>query len=96
MRWGFLGIGRVTDRMASLVNNSPDHQLVLATGRDPEKLHAWALKFHPARTTTDFMAACRDPEIDAVYIALPLVCMRTTRFRLWRQARRFFARSRFA
>lgn len=71
MRWGFLGIGRVTDRMASLVNNSPDHQLELATGRDLEKLHAWASKFHPARTTTDFMAACRDPEIDAVYIALP-------------------------
>lgn len=71
MRWGFLGIGRVTDRMASVINGMPDHELTFAAGRNENKLKAWSEKYHPERTTTNLIQACNDSAIDAVYVALP-------------------------
>lgn len=71
MRWGFLGIGRVTDRMASLVNGMPEHELTFVAGRDVNKLKAWSEKHHPAKTTTTLAEACCDSAVDSVYVALP-------------------------
>lgn len=71
LRWGFLGIGRVTDRMASIIDGLPDHELALAAGRNASKLQAWSAKHQPQRTTLDLSACCNDPTINAVYIALP-------------------------
>lgn len=71
MRWGFLGIGRVTDRMASLLNGSPSHELRCSAGRDAIKLNAWSEKHSPAKTTTNLDEACSDSEVDIVYVALP-------------------------
>ncbi|MFN7877281.1 MAG: Gfo/Idh/MocA family protein [Pirellula sp.] len=71
MRWGFLGIGRVTDRMASLMNSSSNHKLTLVAGRDEDKLQSWAEKYHPQYTTVDLAKCCHDPAVDAIYVALP-------------------------
>ena len=71
MRWGFLGIGRVTDRMATLINGMPNHELTLGVGRNENKLKAWTEKYHPARTTTSLVEGCIDSALDAVYVALP-------------------------
>jgi predicted dehydrogenase len=71
MKWGFLGIGRVTERMANEINAIPEHQLVLAAGRDRKKLTNWGLRFSPAKLSTNFDEACSSPDVNAVYIALP-------------------------
>lgn len=71
MRWGFLGIGRVTDRMASIINGIPSHQLACVAGRDASKLKKWSEKHHPARTTINLDDAYSDSGVDAVYVALP-------------------------
>jgi predicted dehydrogenase len=57
--------------MASLVNETPGHELILAAGRNADKLSVWSAKYHPSRVTTELSDACSDSEIDAVYVALP-------------------------
>jgi predicted dehydrogenase len=71
MRWGFLGIGRVTDRMASLIGDSSQHELTLVAGRNESKLSAWSDRHHPQRTTRELAECCLDPNVDAIYVALP-------------------------
>ncbi|XZE19421.1 Gfo/Idh/MocA family protein [Pirellulaceae bacterium SH449] len=71
MKWGFLGIGRVTERMANLINAMPEHELTVAVGRDLEKLSTWGTRFSPANLTTNLDEVCLSSDVEAVYIALP-------------------------
>lgn len=71
VRWGFLGIGRVTDRMVGAIGSRPGHRICMAAGRDPAKLKIWGEQHQVDQLTTDLMDVIRSPEINAVYVALP-------------------------
>ena len=71
MRWGFLGIGRVTTRMVEAVRATPGHSLVSAAARHAQKLDVWSTQFEVTETTTDFSRLVASDSIDAVYVALP-------------------------
>ena len=71
MRWGFLGIGRVTTRMVEAVRVTPGHSLVSVAARHAQRLAAWSKQFEVAETTTDFSRLVESDSIDSVYIALP-------------------------
>lgn len=70
-RWGFLGIGRVTERMVAAVRQRPNHQIAMAAGRDRDKVRAWAAKHSVENTTTRFLDVLESTDIDIVYVALP-------------------------
>lgn len=71
VRWGFLGIGRVTERMVAAIGSRPGHRICIAAGRDPIKLREWGARHHIESLTTDLMDVIRSSEVNAVYIALP-------------------------
>lgn len=70
-RWGFLGTGRVTERMVAAIDSRPGHRIGMAASRDPVKLNAWGERHRVDKLTTDLMEVIGSPEVDAVYIALP-------------------------
>ncbi len=72
VRWGVVGLGWVaTDFVAPGIIKSPGSQLVACLGSTPEKSRAFAEKFKVARAHPDLASLAKDPEVDAVYIALP-------------------------
>jgi predicted dehydrogenase len=71
MRWGFLGIGRVTPRMVSAIRAVESHDVVAAAARNSELLDQWGQQHSVSRLTDGFFQLCASPEIDAVYVALP-------------------------
>ncbi len=71
MKWGFLGIGRVTPRMVEAVRHSGNHQLVAVAGRDALKLAQWAAGYSVPNTFTDFRSLVESDRVDGIYIALP-------------------------
>ena len=50
---------------------SPGSRLAACVGSSPEKARAFAQRFGVARVHGDLEALMRDPDVDAVYIALP-------------------------
>jgi dTDP-3,4-didehydro-2,6-dideoxy-alpha-D-glucose 3-reductase len=71
MRWGFAGIGRVTNRMVQAVRAAQEHSLEMVAGRDAAKLHDWSMQHQVSSTTTSFDKLIEAPGIEAIYIALP-------------------------
>ncbi len=72
VRWAIVGLGWVaTDFVAPGIIKSPGSELVACLGSTPEKSRAFAEKFKVARPHPDLESLARDPDVDAVYIALP-------------------------
>ena len=72
VRWGIVGLGWVAvDFVGPAMQKSPGSEIVACLGSTPEKTKAYAEKFNVARTHADLHALMNDPDIDAVYIALP-------------------------
>lgn len=72
IRWGVVGLGWVaTDFVAPGIVKSPDSQLVACLGSTPEKTRAFAEKFDVANAHDDLAGLVNDPDVDAIYIALP-------------------------
>lgn len=72
VRWGVVGLGWVaTDFMAPSIIRSPGSELVACLGSSPEKTQAFAEQFKVTRTHLDLDSLVKDPDVDAVHIALP-------------------------
>lgn len=72
VRWGIVGLGwAATDFVAPAMTNSPGSKIAACLGSTPEKSKAFAERFSVERTHADLNALMNDPDIDAVYIALP-------------------------
>ena len=72
LRWGVVGLGWVaTDFVAPGIVKSPGSELTACLGSTPEKTRAFAGKFSVPRQHADLDGLVNDPEVDAVYIALP-------------------------
>ena len=72
VRWGVVGLGWVaSDFVAPGIVKSAGSELVACLGSTPEKTRAFADKFNVAHAHKDLASLANDPDIDAVYIALP-------------------------
>jgi len=71
-RWGLVGLGWVaSDFIAPAMVKSPSSRLAACLGSSLAKGHAFAERFGVERVHGDLDALMHDPDIDAVYIALP-------------------------
>lgn len=72
VRWGIIGLGWVaTDFIAPAMVKNADSQLAACLGSSVEKGQAFAERFGVERVHRDLEALMHDPDVDAVYIALP-------------------------
>jgi predicted dehydrogenase len=72
VRWGIVGLGwAATDFVAPAMTKSSGSRIAACLGSTPEKSKAFAERFNVERTHADLGALMNDPNIDAVYIALP-------------------------
>ncbi|MDF2960229.1 MAG: hypothetical protein K0S39_1964 [Paenibacillus sp.] len=74
IRWAIIGAGDVVERrVADALQSAKGSVLQAAVRRNEEKLRVFAEKFAVPKAYTDVSRAWADPEIDAVYIATPVV-----------------------
>ena len=72
VRWGMVGLGWVaSDFVAPGIVKSPGSELVACLGSTAEKTRAFADKFKVPHAHKDLAALAADPDVDAIYIALP-------------------------
>ncbi len=70
-RWGIIGAGNIADRFCESLKNVTNSELYAISGRNEEKLNAFAEK-HPCRKIyVGYENLLKDENVDAVYIALP-------------------------
>lgn len=71
VRWGILGAGRIAKVFAEALPHSRTGRLAAVASRDREKAEAFVAQWPEARSYGSYESLLADPEIDAVYIALP-------------------------
>ena len=72
VRWGIVGLGwAANDFVGPAMAKSPGSEIVACLGSTPDKSQAFAERFKVTRTHVDLHALMNDPQVDAVYIALP-------------------------
>jgi 1,5-anhydro-D-fructose reductase (1,5-anhydro-D-mannitol-forming) len=72
VRWGLVGLGwAATDFVAPAMVKSPGSRLAACLGSSLAKGRAFAERFGVERVHGDLEALMHDPNVDAVYIALP-------------------------
>jgi len=72
IRWGLVGLGWVaSDFVAPAMVQNPGSRLAACLGSSLAKGHAFAERFGVERVHGDLEALMHDPDVDAVYIALP-------------------------
>jgi 1,5-anhydro-D-fructose reductase (1,5-anhydro-D-mannitol-forming) len=72
VRWGIVGLGWVaTDFVVPAMIKSPGSRLAACLGSSLDKGRAFAERFGVERVHRDLAGLMHDPEVDAVYIALP-------------------------
>ena len=71
LRYGVLGTGYVADWWVESVSGSQEVSVVAVASRAPQRAQAFALRHRLPRAHTSYQALLADPQIDAVYIALP-------------------------
>jgi 1,5-anhydro-D-fructose reductase (1,5-anhydro-D-mannitol-forming) len=71
-RWGIVGLGWVAaDFIVPAMVKNPGSRLAACLGSSLEKGQAFAERFGVERVHSDLEALMHDPDVDAVYIALP-------------------------
>ncbi len=71
MKWGILSAGRIARRFASALADSETEQVVAIAARDADRATAFANEYGIGRAYGDYMQLLNDPEVEAVYNALP-------------------------
>ncbi|WP_298814577.1 Gfo/Idh/MocA family protein [Chloroflexus sp.] len=71
MKWGILSAGRIARRFAGALAASATEEAVAIAARDAGRAAAFAAEFGIQRAYGDYMALLNDPEVEAIYNALP-------------------------
>jgi predicted dehydrogenase len=71
LRWGILGTGRITPRIAVPLAGSSTNRVVAVASRDASRASEYAARYDIARSFGSYQALIDDSEVDAVYVALP-------------------------
>lgn len=69
--WGILGAGNIAHRFAASLQNQQNSVLTAISCRRKEKAEAFVAQFPAKRSYTEYDALLADPQIDAIYVALP-------------------------
>ncbi|MDH3718458.1 MAG: Gfo/Idh/MocA family oxidoreductase [Planctomycetota bacterium] len=70
LRWGLLGTGMIADKLASQVPQANRADLQAVGSRSAEKARQFGQR-HGCRPYGSYEAVLSDPDVDAVYVALP-------------------------
>lgn len=71
LRWGILSTARILRRFVPALRACPRSELVAVASRDGERAAACAARYQIPRHHGSYEALIDDPDIDAVYVALP-------------------------
>ena len=72
VRWGVVGLGWVAnDFVGPALEKSAGSEITACLGSTPEKTRAFAERFNVKTAHANLDALMKDPDVDAVYIALP-------------------------
>lgn len=71
IRWGILGTGQIVREMAPAIKIARKCQLLAIGGRETEDATEAVQVYDGARAYGEFQQVIDDPDVDAVYIALP-------------------------
>lgn len=71
VRWGILGAGNIAHRFCKALDQEDNGALVAIAGRSKEKLEAFRSEWPCPSVYTNYQELIDDPNVDAVYIALP-------------------------
>lgn len=71
LRWGILSTGNIARRLAKALQTSTTGELAAVASRDGEKANKFAADFSVSRAYASYDELLADPEVDAVYLAMP-------------------------
>ena len=71
IKWGILGTGTIAHKFAHAIVNVPAAELLAVASRKQETADAFQKEFSIPLSYHSYQALAEDPEIDAVYIAVP-------------------------
>jgi predicted dehydrogenase len=71
VNWGIIGAGNIAHRFSKALSYQKDSSLIAISGRSRERLTAFAKEFSVKRVYMSHEELLEDPQIDAVYVALP-------------------------
>jgi predicted dehydrogenase len=71
LRWGFLGASRIGKRALAPAVLAAGHGLVAVGARDRDRAAAFAAEFGAPHAYASYAEVIADPDVDAVYVALP-------------------------
>jgi predicted dehydrogenase len=71
VRWGFISTARINRRILAAAEKSDRAEVVAVASREGERAEAYAVEHGIPRSHGSYEALLEDPEVDAVYIALP-------------------------
>ena len=68
--FGIVGLGGIAERFAAVLNTAKGASLAAVASREKARSEAFARKFGARKTSDSYLDLIRDPDVDAVYIAL--------------------------
>lgn len=71
IRWGLLSTARILRRFIPALRQAPKSELRAVASRDPARAAACAAQYQIPHSYASYEALLADPEIDAIYLALP-------------------------
>lgn len=71
LRFAVLGTGRITRKVAPAIARTPGADLAAVASRDSDRAAAWAAEHGASRSYGSYAEVLDDPDLDALYIALP-------------------------
>lgn len=71
MRFGVLGTGRITRRLVADLQSTPGASVAVLASRDASRANWCGIQYGIAKTVAGYDTVLNDPDVDAVYVALP-------------------------
>ena len=71
IRWGILSTARIAAKVCGAIHRAEGAEAVAVASRDAERARRWAAEHGVGRSHGSYEELLGDPDVDAVYIALP-------------------------
>lgn len=70
VKFGIIGLGRISNRFAAALNTVPGVELVAVASRDPARSDEFAQKYGAKRAYANYLDMILDKDVDVIYIGL--------------------------
>ncbi|MFQ5350271.1 MAG: Gfo/Idh/MocA family protein, partial [Thermoanaerobaculia bacterium] len=71
IRWGILSTARIASKVCRAIQSAEGAEVVAVASRDAGRAERWAAEHGVARDYGSYQRLLDDPELEAVYVALP-------------------------